>query len=232
MKHLKSFKLFESDDYLPMEGTEIWHDLNDMLLELEDIGYGTEVNDMSNKDEYVVGIQIDKRDDNGVSSFKINSDIKDALFRLKDFMIGWKMIIHSNHSYLYLTDDGRVIGSFGNPNPNWPTFTKLTIVFSKKVDVNEGFFTKVKDKINKLIKPEEPSRISKKEFEYTLDDCFIDLKDNGFIIDIKQTKTRMRPSVYEGQMLHMREYESFIYFIQIKKEQVLSKQTRIYDRYI
>ena len=30
MKHLKSFKLFESNDYLPMEGTDIWHDLHDI----------------------------------------------------------------------------------------------------------------------------------------------------------------------------------------------------------
>lgn len=212
MKHLKSFKLFESEDFLPIEGTKTWNDLNDILLELEDIGYSTEVTDMSNKDEYVIGIQICKRDSRGVSSFKITSDIKDVLFRLRDFMSEWKMLINSNRNYLYLTGDGRVIGSFGNPNTNWPTFTKLDIIFSKKVDVNEGFFTKVSNKINKVIKPEEPTKISKKEFEYTLDDCFIDLKDNGFIIDIKQTKN-----------------ESFVYFIQIKKEQTLSKQIRVYD---
>lgn len=211
MKHLKSFKVFESGDYLPMEGTEIWYNLNDMLLELEDIGYGTEVTDMSNKDEHVIGVQIDKRDENGVSSFKMNNDIKDVLFRLKDFMSDWKMIINSNRNYLYLTDDGRVIGSFGNPNTNWPTFTKLTIIFSKKVGVNEGFFTKIKD----IIKPEEPKKIDIKEFEYTLDDCFIDLKDNDFIIDIKQSESMMSPIRSKGQKLDIRNYKSLIYYIRI-----------------
>lgn len=187
---------------------------------------------MSNKDEYVIGIQICKRRGGYLTDyggFNIGGDLKESLFRVKEFMSDWKMLINSNHGWVYLTDDGRVLTSGHTVTPNYPKFTKLDIIFSKKIGVNEGFFTKVRDKINKLIKPEEPNRISKKEFEYTLDDCFIDLKDNGFIIDIKQTKTRMRPSVYKGQMLHMREYESFIYFIQIKKEQVLSKQTRIYD---
>lgn len=168
MKHLKSFKLFESEDFLPMEGTEIWHDLNDMLLELEDIGYGAEVTDMSNKDEYVIGIQICKRRGGYLTDyggFNIGGDLKESLFRVKEFMSDWKMLINSNHGWVYLTDDGRVLTSGHTVTPNYPKFTKLDIIFSKKIDVNEGFFTKVRDKINKLIKPEEPNRISKKEYQ-------------------------------------------------------------------
>lgn len=232
MKHLKTFKLFESNiDNPPLEGTALFHDLNDMLLELEDIGYNTEVTDMSNNDEHAIGIQICKRDDRGISSFKMTDDIKDSLFRLRDFMSGWKMIINSNHNYLYLFDDNRLVGAFGTPNPNWPTFTKLDIIFSKKIDVNEGFFSNMKDKFKKLIKPEEPAKIDTKEFEYTLDDCLIDLKDNGFIIDIKKTQTRMKPSRYKGQMLDMRDYESLVYFLQIKKPEEVVRHERTFAFY-
>lgn len=109
MKHLKKFKLFESFiDNIPSEWSqsvltdEVWSDISDILLELEDDGFVatkhlSDFKKVSNKlCEDVIEIVVNKR------SFKYFNyeELKDTFMRLIDYLepYGW------NYSILYFSE--------------------------------------------------------------------------------------------------------------------------------
>jgi hypothetical protein len=98
MKHLKTYKTFETIGYSEMTD-EIWNDISDILLELEDVGFQitkdiADVKKVSDKlCSDVVEIVIDKKNS---TSFSF-SEIEEPIRRLIHYMSG----AHWMYSLLY-----------------------------------------------------------------------------------------------------------------------------------
>ncbi len=73
MKYLKEYKIFESSDVID--------DIQDILLELKDIGFSTSVNESENKKR----ITIEKPKDGRYILFKYNV-VEEVINRIKDYL--------------------------------------------------------------------------------------------------------------------------------------------------
>ena len=76
MKHVSTYKLFESSDNNP----EIISNIKDILLELSDEGYTTIILTPTKLANKVIGISIRK-----LSPFKL-SDISEVIYRIEDYL--------------------------------------------------------------------------------------------------------------------------------------------------
>ena len=131
MKYIKSHKIFGSD---MDKVTDQIRDIKDMFLELKDVGFNIGY-DIRNSNNFEIEIGYNS-DDYQVGhynnhTFTMKDDLKEFLFRIKDYMNGWKMKIHSNHGYLYILDDGRISSVGHTLTERYPGLTRLKINFSK-----------------------------------------------------------------------------------------------------
>ena len=131
MKYLKTFEsLYKSPLVI---------DLDDMALELTDVGYSVQIfedgshllnvgkYDKNNKDN--IRIIIVKR-----NNFTMTTDVKEFLFRAIGYMKdnGYnKYDTHSNFGRLNFTDDNRIILTSGEARERYPSFTMINILFKK-----------------------------------------------------------------------------------------------------
>ena len=138
MKYLKKYsKMFES--------STIVSDLNDISLELTDIGFRITIND----DEWVgpkltssgwdpakpiISIRI-----NHPNSFTMKSDLRDYIIRVVSYMdsLGYEVEITSNHGRVFLTDNGVNLEEDGyrmftighTVTTKYPVFTMMKLSF-------------------------------------------------------------------------------------------------------
>jgi len=132
MKHIKTYKIFESN--------QIW-DLEDICQEIKDEGFSVIIKSVEwGKEPSVLGeakldITNGSRQGNGISgsNFTMVQSMRDFLFRLKDWAReeGYEIYVRSNYGMLQLIDDGRILGSGCTCTPRYPGFSMLEISFTK-----------------------------------------------------------------------------------------------------
>jgi hypothetical protein len=132
MKHIKPYKIFESN--------QIW-DLEDICQEIKDEGFSVIIKSVEwGKEPSVLGeAKIDitngSRRGNGISgsNFTMVQSMRDFLYRLKDWAKeeGYGLYVRSNYGILQLIDDGRIIGTGCTCTPRYPSFSMMEINFAK-----------------------------------------------------------------------------------------------------
>jgi hypothetical protein len=132
MKHIKTYKIFESN--------QIW-DLEDICQEIKDEGFSVIIKSVEwGKEPSVLGeAKIDitngSRRGNGISgsNFTMVQSMRDFLYRLKDWAKeeGYGLYVRSNYGILQLIDDGRIIGTGCTCTPRYPSFSMMEINFAK-----------------------------------------------------------------------------------------------------
>jgi restriction endonuclease S subunit len=132
MKHIKTYKIFESN--------QIW-DLEDICQEIKDEGFSVNIKGVewgkapSELGEAKIDITNGSRRGNGISgsNFTMVQSMRDFLFRLKDRAReeGYEIYVRSNYGMLQLIDDGRILGSGCTCTPRYPGFTMMEISFAK-----------------------------------------------------------------------------------------------------
>ena len=132
MKHIKTYKIFESN--------QIW-DLEDICQEIKDEGFSVIIKSVewgkapSSLGETKVDITNGSRPGSGISgsNFTMVQSMRDFLFRLKDWAReeGYEIYVRSNYGMLQLIDDGRILGTGCTCTPRYPGFSMLEISFAK-----------------------------------------------------------------------------------------------------
>ena len=132
MKHIKTYKIFESN--------QIW-DLEDICQEIKDEGFSVIIKSVewgkepSSLDEAKLDIHNGSRQGNGISgsNFTMVQSMRDFLFRLKDWAReeGYEIYARSNYGMSQLTDDGRILARGCTFTPRYPGLTFLEISFAK-----------------------------------------------------------------------------------------------------
>lgn len=129
MKHLKSYKIFESftsgEWSQSVLTDEVWNDISDILLELEDDGFVTnkhliDFKKVSNKlCEDVIEIVVNKRTTDDFNY----EEVKDAFMRLIDYLepYGW------NYSILYFGKSHFIEFECGGKDPLAKVYNPYTI---------------------------------------------------------------------------------------------------------
>lgn len=132
MRHIKTYKIFESN--------QIW-DLEDICQEIKDESFlvtikGDKFGEMpSNLDEAKISITNGSRKGTGISgnNFTMIQIMRDFLIRLKDWSKGegYVMYVQGNGAVIQILDDGRIIKPGCTCTFRYPSFTKLDINFFK-----------------------------------------------------------------------------------------------------
>jgi hypothetical protein len=122
MKHIKTYKIFES--------SQIW-DLEDICQEIKDEGFNVLIRGVEwGKAPTSLGeakVEIHK------SKFTMVKSLSDFLFRLRDWARGegYEIYARSNYGILNIMDDGRIGATGCTCSPRYPAFTMLEINFAK-----------------------------------------------------------------------------------------------------
>jgi restriction endonuclease S subunit len=132
MKHIKTYKIFESN--------QIW-DLEDICQEIKDEGFNVLIRGVewgktpSSLGVAKVEITNGSRRGSGISgsNFTMVQSMRDFLFRLKDWAReeGYEIYARGNGGPIRLLDDGRIMGTGCTCNFRYPSFTILQINFAK-----------------------------------------------------------------------------------------------------
>jgi len=202
MKYLKSYKLFESVDLIPLEST-----VNDIALELEDSGYEVLVDIIYDEAQNEEAIRIEVSSscrENLYSKWRQDQEnfakreyekCKDVLDRIDDFLTssGLEAISKNNirkgRSGKFLATTSTTYGQLehgtlhrcyepGKDSCNWT----YEIVYEPS-NVNEGFFGSRKWWFQKGKK--DPDRVFNKDLKLDVDDIFYDIEDLGFEVEVK-----------------------------------------------
>jgi hypothetical protein len=96
MKHLKSYKIFESIDNFLL-------DCGDILLELKDNGFDVQFR-IKNDTDLLAEINISKRDESNMNNPYNFGEISETIFRLNDFLKlnNKKATIYESPQYYYI----------------------------------------------------------------------------------------------------------------------------------
>ena len=200
MKYLKSYKLFESVDLIPLEST-----INDIALELGDEGYEVLVDIIwptKDYDEAPNGeaIQIyvtSPRKESLYSKWRQDREnfarreyekCKEALDRIDEFLtskgleVTEKNGIGKNRAGNFMTAHGTWESGqleYGHCHQGYDNTGEWEYkIIYKPSKVNEGFFGNRKWWFQKGKK--DPDRVFKKDLKMDIDDAFYDLEDMGF----------------------------------------------------
>jgi hypothetical protein len=132
MKHIKTYRIFESN--------QIW-DLEDICQEIKDDGFDVRIRgvewgkDPSELGEAKIDITNGSRPGSGISgsNFTMVQPMRDFLFRLRDWARGegYELYARGNAGPIRLLDDGRILGTGCTCTPRYPGFTMLEINFAK-----------------------------------------------------------------------------------------------------
>lgn len=205
MKYLKSYKLFESVDLIPLEST-----VNDIALDLGDEGYEVLVDIIwptKSYDEAPNGeaIQIyvtSPRKESLYSKWRQDREnfarreyekCKEVLDRIDDFLtskgleVTEKNGIGKNRSGNFMTAHGTWESGqleYGHCHQGYDNTGEWEYhIIYKPSKVNEGFFSDRKWWFQKGKK--DPDRVFKKDLKMDIEDVFYDLQDLGFDITIQ-----------------------------------------------
>jgi hypothetical protein len=192
MKHLKSYKIFESKE-------DIVSNLRDICLELEDIGFKFHLN--KDSDENTIEYIIHKEDS---TRFKFSEDVIEVVDRIYQYMreLGW----YSHLSYslggsirkkFYIRPDGRMRNQdLLWMNENWPSVYSIEFFWYKIYEdkiANESISNTSKDVIDTLVwEYGEVIYDINKDIEF-IEDKLLELSDLGYFTTINYS-----PMTYAG----------------------------------
>lgn len=193
MKHLKSYKIFESNK------EDIVSDLRDICLELEDIGFLFNFNQDSNENtiEYI----IHKKDS---TRFTFSDDVTEAVDRIYQYMreLGWYSHLSYNlggglRKKFYIRPDGRMRNQdLVWIDTNWPKVLSIEFFWYKIYEdkiANESISNTSKDVIDTLVWGYgEVIHDMNKDIEL-IEDKLLEIDDLGYF-----TTVNYSPMTYAG----------------------------------
>jgi hypothetical protein len=169
MRHLNSYKIFESSSNYATSDKSIIHDLEDISLELEDIGLSPEVYNYDDKIE--VNIYINNSKTGDTSNF--SKELVDVILRYNDYMKSnnWETSYYYRQLGLnkkfYIKGDRLRNEDIKWIDDKWPNFSFINLTFRKsKINESKNWMDK-RDEVISNIK-----------------DILLELNDEGYYTDV------------------------------------------------
>lgn len=196
MKHLKSYKIFESNK------EDIISNLRDICLELEDIGFKFHLN--KDSVENIIEFVIYNEDKYPSNKFKFTDDLSEVLNRIYQYMreLGWYSHLWYNlggsiRKKFYIRPDGRMRNQdLLWMNENWPSVHSIEFYWYKIYEdkiANESISNLHKHTLDTLVwEYGEVIHDMNKDIEF-IEDKLLEIDDLGYF-----TTVNYPPMTYAG----------------------------------
>jgi len=187
MKHLKSYKIFESNK------EDIVSNLRDICLELEDIGFKFHLN--KDSEENIIEFVIYSEDKHPSNKFTFTDDLSEVVDRIYQFMreLGWYSHLWYNlggsiKKKFYIRPDGRMRNQdFAWMDENWPSVYAIEFYWYKIYDdkvANESIHNTSQSVIDTLVWEYGESILDMNNDIEFIEDKLVEIKDLGYITTV------------------------------------------------